>query len=48
MNVRSFEKRDYGDFAALGLRKNKANSKPNAALWRQIRSTKPEILNKDI
>ena len=29
MNVTSFGKRDYDDLAALRLRKNKPNSKPN-------------------
>jgi hypothetical protein len=28
MNIMSFHTMDYGVFAALGLRKNKANSKP--------------------
>jgi len=29
MNVKSFDRKSNSDFAALGLRENKANSKPN-------------------
>ena len=46
IDVTSFGKRDYDDFAALRLWKNKPNSKPNAGLWPEIRSTKYEILKK--
>jgi hypothetical protein len=44
MNVKSFLLMNYDYFAALRLRKNKANSNPNKAkhrLWPEARSTKP-------
>lgn len=53
MSVTSFPITNYGDFAALRLGENKANSNPNAGLWPETQSTpegilrtKPEILDK--
>ena len=40
MNVKSFQEKDYDDFAGLRRQKNKANSKPIAGLWPEIRSSK--------
>jgi hypothetical protein len=48
MNVKTFPITYYDDFGALRLRKDKAKTNPNAGLWPENRSTKPEILNKDI
>ena len=40
MNAKSFQTTDYDDFAALRLRKNKANSNPNAGLRPEARNPK--------
>ena len=42
MNVKSFRTSDYDNFAALRLRKNKANSKPKAGLCRKLEALNAE------
>jgi len=43
MNVNIYRQENYENFHAFRPKKNKANSKPKAGLWPEIRSTKHEI-----